>query len=85
MGTAANKGGIGLRLKVDDTRLAFVTAHFAAGQRVVDDRNRDYWTITNGLKFKNRNLLDHDCVFYLGDFNYRIDGDNDYVLYINLG
>jgi hypothetical protein len=76
MGMAANKGGIGLRLKVDDTSLAFVTAHFAAGQSMVDDRNRDYWTITNGLQFKSGKLLDHDLVFWFGDFNYRINGEN---------
>ena len=76
MGMAANKGGIGIRLKVDDTSLAFVTAHFAAGQSAVEERNRDYWTITNGLPFKTSKLLDNDNVFWFGDFNYRVDMDN---------
>jgi hypothetical protein len=79
MGMAANKGGIGIRMKVDDSYLAFVTAHFAAGQSMVDDRNRDYWTITNGLKFKTHRLLDHDKVFWFGDFNYRVDCENQKV------
>ncbi|KAJ3271167.1 inositol polyphosphate 5-phosphatase [Terramyces sp. JEL0728] len=79
MGMAANKGGIGIRMQVDDTSMAFVTAHFAAGQSMVEDRNRDYHTITSGLKFKGTNLLDHDNVFWFGDFNYRIDGDNSAV------
>jgi hypothetical protein len=80
MGMAANKGGIGFRMKVDDTSLAFITAHFAAGQSMVDDRNRDYWTITDGLVFKGGvKCLDHDLVFWFGDFNYRIDGDNTIV------
>lgn len=76
MGMAANKGGIGIRLKVDDTSFAFVTAHFAAGQSAVDERNRDYWTISNGLSFRGAKLLDTDNVFWFGDFNYRIDMDN---------
>ncbi|KAJ3256506.1 hypothetical protein HK103_005504 [Boothiomyces macroporosus] len=78
-GMAANKGGIGLRMQVDDTTLAFVTAHFAAGQSQVDDRVNDYHTITSGLKFKGKNLLDHDNVFWFGDFNFRIDGENSMV------
>lgn len=61
---------------VDDTSIAFITAHFAAGQSQVDDRNNDYRTITDGIKFKSGKLLDHDMVFWFGDFNYRIDGDN---------
>ncbi|KAJ3316458.1 inositol polyphosphate 5-phosphatase, partial [Boothiomyces sp. JEL0866] len=32
-----------------------------------------------GLKFKGNGLLDHDYVFWFGDFNYRIDGDNSAV------
>lgn len=80
---AANKGGIGLRMQVDDTTLAFVTAHFAAGQSQVDDRVNDYHTITSGLKFKGKNLLDHDNVFWFGDFNFRIDGENSMVNFDN--
>ena len=76
MGMAANKGGIGIRMKIDDSSLAFVTAHFAAGQSAVEDRNRDYWTITNGLLFRGAKLLDVDNVFWFGDFNYRVDMEN---------
>lgn len=79
MGMAANKGGIGLRMRVDDTSLVFVTAHFSAGQSMVDDRNRDYWTITNGLNFKGAKMLDHDLVFFFGDFNYRLKSENEIV------
>ena len=77
MGTAANKGGIAVRFKIDDSSFVFVTAHFAAGQSVVDDRNRDYWTITSNVKFNNLRILDHDNVFWFGDFNYRLNADND--------
>lgn len=33
---AANKGGIGFSLQVNDTKIAFVTAHLAAGKFVWD-------------------------------------------------
>ena len=76
MGMAANKGGIGIRMKIDDSSLAFVTAHFAAGQSAIEDRNKDYSTITNGLVFRGAKLLDTENVFWFGDFNYRIDMEN---------
>lgn len=66
-------------MRVDDTSLAFVTAHFAAGQSNVEERNRDYWTITNGLHFRGFKLADTDHVFWFGDFNYRIDLENHHV------
>lgn len=60
MGMAANKGGIGISLMYKDTSIAFVTAHFAAGNDAVEERNRDYWTITNGMIFKRRGLETHE-------------------------
>lgn len=63
-------------MKIDETSIAFVTAHFAAGQSAVEDRNRDYATITAGLRFKNDNVSACDHVFWFGDFNYRLEADN---------
>ncbi|KAI8918694.1 SacI homology domain-containing protein [Entophlyctis helioformis] len=76
-GMAANKGGIGISLHFHDTSMVFVTAHFAAGTNAVEERNRDYWTITNGLAFRGRRVYEHDMVFWLGDFNYRINLSNE--------
>ncbi|KAI8916567.1 SacI homology domain-containing protein [Powellomyces hirtus] len=78
-GMAANKGGIGISFSVNDTSVALVTAHLAAGQNAVEDRNRDYWTIHNGLTFKGRRLAEHDMIFWFGDFNYRINLSNEEV------
>ncbi|KAF2964303.1 hypothetical protein GQX73_g9270 [Xylaria multiplex] len=48
-------------------------AHLAAGFANYDERNRDYATIHNGLRFqRNRGIDDHDTVIWMGDFNYRI-------------
>ena len=55
------------------TGLCFITAHLAAGFANYDERNRDYRTISHGLRFqRNRSIDDHDTIIWLGDFNYRI-------------
>lgn len=70
---AGNKGAVGIRLDVDSTSFCFVTAHLAAGFANYEERNRDYHTISHGLRFqRNRCIDDHDTVIWMGDFNYRI-------------
>ncbi|KAL7746825.1 Inositol-1,4,5-trisphosphate 5-phosphatase 1 [Sorochytrium milnesiophthora] len=77
-GMAGNKGGITVRLDVYDSSFCFVTAHFAAGMSNVEERNRDYHTINNETVFKRgKRIQDHEAVFWLGDFNYRINLEND--------
>lgn len=67
--------------------MCFVTAHLAAGFANYDERNRDYETISHGLRFqRNRSIEDHDTVIWLGDFNYRIGlSDHKVREYIKLG
>lgn len=75
-----NKGGCAIRLEYSNTRICFVTAHLAAGFSNADERNRDYETISYGLRFqKNRSIEDHDSIIWLGDFNYRIGLGDDKV------
>lgn len=70
---AGNKGAVAIRMNYADTRICFVTAHLAAGFANYDERNRDYNTITHGLRFqRNYSIEDHDAIIWLGDFNYRI-------------
>lgn len=53
--------------------MCFLTAHLAAGFANYEERNRDYHTISRGLRFpRNRRIKDHDTIIWLGDFNYRI-------------
>ncbi len=57
-----------------------MTAHLAAGFANYEERNRDYRTISHGLRFqRNRSIDDHDTVIWLGDFNYRIGLSDDKV------
>ncbi len=70
---AGNKGAVAIRMEFANTSMCFVTAHLAAGFANYEERNRDYNTISHGLRFqRNRSIEDHDTVIWLGDFNYRI-------------
>ncbi|KAK7745367.1 Inositol-1,4,5-trisphosphate 5-phosphatase 1 [Cytospora paraplurivora] len=72
-GMAGNKGAVAIRMDYANTHICFVTAHLAAGFANYDERNKDYATISNGLRFqRNRGIDHHDTVIWLGDFNYRI-------------
>ncbi|ELR01774.1 hypothetical protein GMDG_00874 [Pseudogymnoascus destructans 20631-21] len=79
-GMAGNKGAVAIRMEYANTSICFVTAHLAAGFANYDERNKDFHTIHQGLKFqRNRVIDDHDTVIWLGDFNYRIGMSHDRV------
>lgn len=79
-GIAGNKGGCAIRFDFSNTSVCFITAHLAAGFANYDERNRDYETIGQGLRFqRNRSIADHDVAIWLGDFNYRIGLGNQTV------
>eukprot|EP01133_Synstelium_polycarpum_P017956 gene17956-21428_t len=81
-GLAGNKGGIGVRLLFCDTSFTFVTAHFAAGHGNVDDRISDYHDINNQARFGRANqhsIDDSDYSMWFGDFNFRIDLDDETI------
>ncbi|KAL9582593.1 MAG: hypothetical protein Q9203_005426 [Teloschistes exilis] len=79
-GIAGNKGAVAIRLDYANTRICLVTAHLAAGFANYEERNRDYRTISHGLRFqRNRSIDDHDTIIWLGDFNYRIGLSDDKV------
>lgn len=59
-GMAGNKGAVAIRLDYANTPICFVTAHLAAGFTNYEERNRDYATISHGLRFqRNRGINDH--------------------------
>ena len=79
-GMAGNKGAVGIRMEFANTSMCFVTAHLAAGFVNYEERNRDYRTISHGLRFqRNRSVEDHETVIWLGDFNYRIGLEDERV------
>lgn len=59
-GMAGNKGAVSIRMDYANTQICFVTAHLAAGFSNYEERNRDYHTISHGLRFqRNRGIDDH--------------------------
>lgn len=72
-GAAGNKGSVALRLTIHATSFCFVCSHFAAGQNEIRDRNEDFMAALHKLRFPmGREVLSHDIIFWMGDFNYRI-------------
>lgn len=57
-GMSGNKGAVGIRLDYYDTSFCFITAHLAAGHANVDERNKDYQTISEGLHFLRGKTID---------------------------
>ncbi|KAL8895651.1 MAG: hypothetical protein Q9207_008078 [Kuettlingeria erythrocarpa] len=79
-GMAGNKGAVAIRMDYANTRICLVTAHLAAGFANYEERNRDFRTISQGLRFqRNRTIDDHDAIIWLGDMNYRIGLSDDKV------
>eukprot|EP01137_Pigoraptor_chileana_P028692 Opistho-2@12899 len=79
-GYAGNKGGVAIRFKLQSSTICFVCAHLAAGQGNITERNENYHQITRQVSFgKGRTIGTHDYVFWLGDFNYRVDLPGDDV------
>ncbi|KAG7833633.1 hypothetical protein KL942_003277 [Ogataea angusta] len=80
-GISANKGGIAIAFDYSSSiRLCFIASHLAAGHHNVDERHQNYKAIANGLRFRhNKSIRDFDCVFWVGDFNFRIDLPNEQV------
>ncbi|GAA5957595.1 hypothetical protein JCM3765_001449 [Sporobolomyces pararoseus] len=77
-GMAGNKGAVAIRLDYRSTSLCFLTAHLAAGHSNVEERNQDYFTISEGLHFaRGKGIVDHDNIVWAADTNYRINMSNE--------
>jgi hypothetical protein len=84
-----NKGGVGICMRICGTSIVFVSSHFAASQTKVKERNADFKRINEELPLDCDVPTTHepgtalsdrfDMVFWLGDLNYRIDGNRKAV------
>ncbi|KAF8939570.1 inositol polyphosphate 5-phosphatase [Dissophora ornata] len=79
-GMAGNKGAVAIRMDYYETSLCLVTSHLASGQENLQERNDDFHTIDGGIAFaRGRNIMSHDIILWCGDFNYRVDMENDQI------
>ena len=79
-GITGNKGAVGIRFNYGSSSFCFVNVHLAAGTTNVQDRNNDYQSILNSVKFtRNQTIHDNETVFWIGDLNYRIALTSDEV------
>lgn len=63
-GLSGNKGGVGIRFSLYDSTVCLMTCHLAAGHSNVAERNADYKTVKDGLKFlRGKMIEDHEWVF----------------------
>ncbi|ETV80101.1 hypothetical protein H257_06494 [Aphanomyces astaci] len=72
-----NKGGVVVKLVVDQRSFCFVNCHLAAheAQKFLERRNSDVSEILSGARVGQRGIeLDHqfDHAFWMGDMNYRV-------------
>uniref|UniRef100_A0A8R1ICR2 Inositol polyphosphate-related phosphatase domain-containing protein n=1 Tax=Caenorhabditis japonica TaxID=281687 RepID=A0A8R1ICR2_CAEJA len=65
-----NKGGTAISMKMNDTWVCFVNAHFAAGNNELDRRNQDFRDIYNDVVFYPRSQQDGNVSFYCGRGNW---------------
>ncbi|GAV29654.1 hypothetical protein PMKS-003155 [Pichia membranifaciens] len=77
-GMTANKGTVAIRINFCSTSFCFVNSHLSAGLTYTDERNNDFISSWNGIRFsRNRYIKHHDNIIWLGDLNYRITFPND--------
>lgn len=69
-------GAVAVRLEFHGSHLCFICAHFAAHTEEVERRNEDYRNICERMVFTHleypKRIKEHDMIFWVGDFNYRI-------------
>jgi len=73
-----NKAGVALRFKIEDSTYCCVCSHLAAHKKNEGARDQNYNSIIQEINFilpngKPVNILEHDCIFWMGDLNYRIN------------
>lgn len=79
-----NKGAVGVSFNFNESRFIFINSHLAAHMNKWEERNQNYRQIVGGLKLNSSNPLNltnyYHFVFWMGDLNYRLEADRDYVI-----
>ncbi|XP_037793685.1 inositol polyphosphate 5-phosphatase E-like isoform X5 [Penaeus monodon] len=82
------KGGVGIGFQFFGTRMLFINSHLTAHEEKQQYRIQNFRNICHSLdiprllphKFKNKDVTHrYDCVFWLGDLNFRLAVSRDHV------
>jgi len=77
-GMWGNKGAVSIRMGIHGCSICLVNCHLTPHDHLLQDRINDYQEILTGQNFSYKetsNILFHDYVFWLGDFNFRLTGN----------
>lgn len=73
LGMMGNKGGVGIRMEINNSSLCFLCAHMAAHREKVSERNAEFHRILTEMTFvlpsekeaEHLHLLSHDVVYWV--------------------
>lgn len=77
-GIWGNKGAISVRLTLNGCGLTFIDTHLTPHDHQINERIDDYKQIMEHHRYhvtNYRHIIDHDYVFWFGDLNFRLAGD----------
>ncbi|XP_026675192.1 inositol polyphosphate 5-phosphatase K-like isoform X2 [Ceratina calcarata] len=78
-GMWGNKGAVSVRLNIYGINMCIVNTHLTPHDHLLEDRIADYNTILTSHSFSNSDtskILFHDYVFWIGDLNFRLHGED---------
>ncbi|XP_043667490.1 inositol polyphosphate 5-phosphatase K-like isoform X1 [Vespula pensylvanica] len=78
-GMWGNKGAVSIRLNIYGVSICVVNTHLTPHDHLLTDRIADYNTILREHSFSapdTSNILFHDYVFWIGDLNFRLHGED---------
>lgn len=79
-GISGNKGSVSLSLRLRGKSLCFISSHFTAGDMNGLERDSDMRETCISLLSMPDRMYSFDYIFWMGDFNYRIDLPRDIVI-----
>lgn len=78
-GLWGNKGAVSIRLNIYGVSICIVNTHLTPHDHLLENRIADYNSILERHTFDTpdtSNILFHDYIFWIGDLNFRLHGDD---------
>ena len=75
-GSYGNKGAVAVSVRMFESKIMFITSHFAPHDKALEERNQNYVDIVNKIKEFDDGVSpfdSHNYIIWLGDLNYRIN------------